>query len=72
MHLIAGNANMPLAEAIARRISVYQGQKTTLTNTRVERFNDSEIFVEIFDNVRGQDVFIIQPTSSHTSYSGSA
>ena len=64
MHLIAGNANMPLAEAIARRISVYQGQKTALTRARVERFNDSEIFVEIFDNVRGQDVFIIQPTSS--------
>ena len=64
MHLIAGNANMPLAEAIARRISVYQGQKTALTAARVERFNDSEIFVEIFDNVRGQDVFIIQPTSS--------
>ena len=64
MHLIAGNANMPLAEAIARRISVYQGTKTALTAARVERFNDSEIFVEIFDNVRGQDVFIIQPTSS--------
>lgn len=64
MHLIAGNANMPLAEAIARRISVYQGQKTALTSARVERFNDSEIFVEIFDNVRGQDVFVIQPTSS--------
>ena len=64
MHLIAGNANMPLAEAIARRISVYQGQKTKLTSARVERFNDGEIFVEIFDNVRGQDVFIIQPTSS--------
>ena len=64
MHLIAGNANMPLAEAIARRISVYQGQKTKLTSARVERFNDSEIFVEIFDNVRGQDVFILQSTSS--------
>src|SRR5699024_5681367 len=35
-----------------------------LTSARVERFNDSEIFVEIYDNVRGQDVFIIQPTSS--------
>ena len=64
MHLISGNANRPLAEAITRRISVYQGQKTQLTSARVERFNDSEIFVEVFDNVRGQDVFIIQPTSS--------
>ncbi|HLS18235.1 MAG TPA: ribose-phosphate pyrophosphokinase, partial [Paracoccaceae bacterium] len=64
MHLIAGNANRPLAEAIARRISVYQGKRINLTSARVERFNDSEIFVEIYDNVRGQDVFIIQPTSS--------
>ena len=64
MHLISGNANRPLAEAIARRISVYQGKKVELTSTRVERFNDSEIFVEVFDNVRGQDVFILQPTSS--------
>jgi len=66
MHLITGNANRPLAEAIARRISVYQGfqgKKVALTSARVERFNDSEIFVEIFDNVRGQDVFVIQPTS---------
>ena len=52
-----------LSSAIARRISVYQGQKTALTSARVERFNDKEIFVEIFDNVRGQDVFIIQSTS---------
>lgn len=63
MHLISGNANRPLAEAIARRISVYQGKKIALTSARVERFNDGEIFVEIYDNVRGQDVFIIQPTS---------
>ncbi|MEM1131179.1 MAG: ribose-phosphate pyrophosphokinase [Pseudomonadota bacterium] len=64
MHLISGNANRPLAEAIARRMSVYQGKKVELTSARVERFNDSEIFVEVFDNVRGQDVFVIQPTSS--------
>ena len=67
MHLITGNANRPLAEAIARRIAVYQGfqgKKISLADARVERFNDSEIFVEIFDNVRGQDVFVIQPTSS--------
>ena len=64
MHLLSGNANRPLAEAIARRISVYQGRKINLTSARVERFKDGEIFVEIFDNVRGQDVFVIQPTSS--------
>ncbi len=64
MRLIAGNSNRPLAEAIARRISVYRGDKVTLADTRVERFNDKEIFVEIYDNVRGEDVFIIQSTSN--------
>ncbi|HUF87701.1 MAG TPA: ribose-phosphate pyrophosphokinase [Thermohalobaculum sp.] len=64
MRLIAGNSNRPLAEAIARRISVYRGDKVTLADTRVERFNDREIFVEIYDNVRGEDVFIIQSTSN--------
>ncbi|MDH3666676.1 MAG: ribose-phosphate pyrophosphokinase [Paracoccaceae bacterium] len=61
--MIAGNSNRPLAEAIARRMSVYRGDRTKLADARVERFNDKEIFVEIFDNVRGQDVFIIQSTS---------
>ena len=64
MRLIAGNSNRPLAEAIARRISVYRGDKVTLADTRVERFNDREIFVEVYDNVRGEDVFIIQSTSN--------
>ncbi|MEM7506123.1 MAG: ribose-phosphate pyrophosphokinase [Pseudomonadota bacterium] len=63
MKLISGNANQPLAEAIARRMSVYRGDKVALTSARVERFNDGEIFVEIYDNVRGEDVFIIQSTS---------
>ncbi|MCL5777914.1 ribose-phosphate pyrophosphokinase [Limibaculum sp. FT325] len=64
MKIIAGNANRPLAEAIARRISVYRGDRIGLANARVERFNDKEIFVEIYDNVRGEDVFIIQSTSN--------
>jgi len=63
MKIISGNANRPLAEAIARRISVFRGDKVKLAEARVERFNDKEIFVEIYDNVRGEDVFIIQPTS---------
>ncbi|MEM8698071.1 MAG: ribose-phosphate pyrophosphokinase [Pseudomonadota bacterium] len=63
MKLIAGNSNKPLAEAIARRISVYQGGKVALTSARVERFNDGEIWCEIHDNVRGQDCFILQSTS---------
>jgi ribose-phosphate pyrophosphokinase len=64
MKIISGNSNRTLAEAIARRMSVYRGDRVTLTNARVERFNDSEIFVEIYDNVRGEDVFIIQSTSN--------
>jgi ribose-phosphate pyrophosphokinase len=63
MKIIAGNANRPLAEAIARRVSVYVGERIDLTAARVERFNDSEVWVEIRDNVRGEDVFIVQPTS---------
>lgn len=62
--LISGNANRPLAQAIARRMSVHRGVPVGLVNARVERFNDQEIFVEVFENVRGEDMFIIQPTSS--------
>lgn len=62
--IISGNGNRPLAEAIARRISVYRGAPVELTSARVERFSDKEIFVEVFDNVRGEDVFIVQPTSN--------
>ncbi|MBY8974440.1 ribose-phosphate pyrophosphokinase [Rhodobacteraceae bacterium NNCM2] len=63
MKLIAGNSNLPLANAITRRISVHRGATVNLTSARVERFNDAEIFVEIYDNVRGEDVFILQSTS---------
>ncbi len=63
LKIISGNSNRPLAEAIARRMSVYHADKVKLADARVERFNDKEIFVEIYDNVRGEDVFIIQPTS---------
>jgi ribose-phosphate pyrophosphokinase len=62
--LIAGNANMPLAQAITRRMSMHRGVTLGLVDTRVERFNDGEIFVEVFENVRGEDMFIIQPTSN--------
>ncbi|MGB0659967.1 MAG: ribose-phosphate pyrophosphokinase [Mangrovicoccus sp.] len=61
--LIAGNANRPLAEAVARRMTVHRGVRTELVKARVERFNDGEIFVEVFENVRGEDMYIIQPTS---------
>ncbi|GHF66446.1 ribose-phosphate pyrophosphokinase [Seohaeicola zhoushanensis] len=62
--LIAGNANLPLAKAIARRMTMHRGAHTGLVEARVERFNDGEIFVEVFENVRGEDMFIIQPTSN--------
>ncbi|WP_293452125.1 ribose-phosphate pyrophosphokinase [Planktotalea sp.] len=62
--LISGNANKPLATAIARRMSMHRGMNVDLVDARVERFNDGEIFVEMYDNVRGEDVFIIQPTSN--------
>ena len=62
--LIAGNANLPLAESIARRMSLYRGVDQGLVDARVERFNDGEIFVEVFENVRGEDMFIVQPTSN--------
>ena len=62
--LISGNANMPLAKAIARRMSMHRGISTQLVDTRVERFNDGEIFVEVYENVRGEDMFIIQSTSN--------
>ncbi|MCX7643816.1 MAG: ribose-phosphate pyrophosphokinase [Rhodobacteraceae bacterium] len=62
--LISGNANRPLANAIARRMSMHRGMSVSLVDARVERFNDQEIFVEVFENVRGEDMFIIQPTSN--------
>ncbi|EAR51454.1 Phosphoribosyl pyrophosphate synthetase [Oceanicola granulosus HTCC2516] len=61
--LIAGNANRPLANAVARRMSMHRGMNVGLVDARVERFNDAEIFVEVYENVRGEDMFIIQPTS---------
>lgn len=57
MKLVAGNSNPPLAEAIGAYLS------TPLTKCLVRRFADMEIFVEILENVRGRDVFVIQSTS---------
>ncbi len=62
--LISGNANRLLANAVARRMSMHRGMNLGLVDARVERFNDGEIFVEVFENVRGEDMFIIQPTSN--------
>jgi ribose-phosphate pyrophosphokinase len=45
-------------------MTIHRGHPVTLIEARVERFNDQEIFVEVFENVRGEDMFIIQPTSN--------
>jgi ribose-phosphate pyrophosphokinase len=58
MKLVAGNSNRPLAEAIAAYLN------TQLSRCIVRRFADMEIFVEVQENVRGEDVFVIQSTSA--------
>ena len=62
--LITGNANKQLSTAIARRMSMHRGVNVGLVDARVERFNDQEIFVEVYENVRGEDMFIVQSTSN--------
>jgi ribose-phosphate pyrophosphokinase len=62
--LISGNANRPLADAIARRMSMHRGMDVAPCDARVERFNDGEVFVEVYENVRGEDMYIVQPTSN--------
>jgi ribose-phosphate pyrophosphokinase len=58
MKLIAGNSNQPLAKAMGDYLGV------ALTEASIRRFSDQEIFVEVQENVRGQDVFLIQSTSA--------
>ena len=57
MKVVACNSNRPLAEAIAAYLN------TPLTKASIRRFADMEVFVEIQENVRGEDVFVIQSTS---------
>ena len=57
MKLLAGNSNRPLAEAIGQSLHV------PFTKALVRRFADMEVFVEIQENVRGEDIFVIQSTS---------
>jgi ribose-phosphate pyrophosphokinase len=57
MKIVACNSNRPLAEAVAASIGI------PLTNASVRRFADMEVFVEIHENVRGEDVFVVQSTS---------
>jgi ribose-phosphate pyrophosphokinase len=61
MKILSCNSNRPLAEAIAARLEL------PLTLASIKRFSDMEVFVEIQENVRGQDVFVIQSTSYPTN-----
>ena len=57
MKLMSGNSNLPLATEIADYLGI------PLTDASVKRFADDEIFIEIHENVRGEDVFVVQSTS---------
>ena len=57
LKLLSGTANRPLAEEIARHLGI------ELCKVTCNRFADGEIFVRIDENVRGNDVFIVQPTN---------
>ena len=62
MKVFSGTANKPLADAICKSINIEQGKCT------IEPFPDGETFVKIDENVRGEDVFIVQPTSPPTNH----
>ena len=64
--LIAGNSNKPIANAINEVTNQILNENYELINARVERFNDGEVFVEVYDNVRNEDMYIIQSTSTPT------
>ncbi|CAI3952412.1 MULTISPECIES: ribose-phosphate pyrophosphokinase [Commensalibacter] len=61
MKIISGNSNRPLAEAVAAEL------KMPLCDASVQRFADKEVFVEIYENVRGEDMFAVQSTSYPTN-----
>ncbi len=61
MKIVACNSNLPLARAVAQEL------RLPLCKVSVRRFADAEVFVEIQENVRGEDVFVIQSTCSPTN-----
>jgi len=61
--LLSGNSNQPLAKEIAEHLG------ETLTNTAVTAFSDGEIMVQINENIRGADTFVIQPTCTPVNHS---
>ncbi|MGE4280195.1 MAG: ribose-phosphate pyrophosphokinase [Magnetospirillum sp.] len=61
MKILACNSNRPLAEAIAEYMTM------SITKASVRRFSDMEVFVEVHENVRGEDVFVVQSTCYPTN-----
>ncbi|MCA1909689.1 MAG: ribose-phosphate pyrophosphokinase [Magnetospirillum sp.] len=61
MKILACNSNRPLAEAIAEYMNM------SITKASVRRFSDMEVFVEVHENVRGEDVFVVQSTCYPTN-----
>ena len=61
MMVFAGNANLNLASSIAHELNVRMGKAV------VGRFSDGEVMVEVMENVRGRDVYVIQPTCAPTA-----
>ena len=57
MKILSCNSNLPLADSISKELNL------KLVNVEVKRFSDMEVFVEVKDNVRGEDMFVIQSTS---------
>ena len=57
MKILSCNSNLPLADSISKELNL------KLVNAEVKRFSDMEVFVEVKENVRGEDMFIIQSTS---------
>ena len=57
MKVLAGNSNRPLAEAIVASLGL------PLVDASIRRFSDMEVFVEIHENMRGEDIFLVQSTS---------
>ena len=59
--LFTGNANPKLAQKVARHLNIQLGKAT------VSKFSDGEIMVELLENVRGKDVFVLQSTCAPTN-----
>ena len=58
MKIVSGNSNRIMSEAVASYL------ETKLVRTTIRRFADSEVSVEIHENIRGEDVFVLQSTNS--------